>query len=139
MLLEFLQKLFGHHPVGAQAPRQCLMCGACCKAFGGHLHASALDLERWRSLGRDDILRWVGNNGWLWVDPASRHIVHHCPFLRPFDANRFICGIHEIKPDICRSYPTLAHARRCLKGVFLQTTLVAGAICGLLCLDRFCP
>lgn len=130
MLLKLAKLFAGRDSAKQKQPRQCLMCGTCCKSFGGHLQASKRDLQRWTDLGREDILKWVGNNGWLWVDPESRHIIHRCPFLAPLDDKRFICSIHSVKPDICRDYPTLAHARRCLKGVFLQLTILFGEIVG---------
>lgn len=115
------------HPTPQSAPKpapQCLMCGDCCKSFGGHLHATTADLKRWQELGRDDILAHVGSHGYLWVEAHTHHIVQECPFLKALDEERCGCSIHEVKPDICRAYPTLAHGHRCLKGVFLQATLI---------------
>lgn len=116
----------------------CLMCGTCCKSFGGHLHASAADLRRWQELGREDILTRVGSYGFLWIDPISHRIAQECPFLAQLDEERWGCSIHEVKPDICRAYPTLAHARRCLRGVFLETAALCCAWWELGCGEMFC-
>jgi Fe-S-cluster containining protein len=98
---------------------QCLCCGQCCEAFGGHLNASSVDLERWRRLGRDDLLRRVSAVGWIWIDPETGLLERSCPFLQRTGPDRQVCTINDLKPDICRDYPTLAHGRRCLRGVFL--------------------
>lgn len=99
--------------------KRCRSCGRCCEAFGGHLQASRADLERWRRLGREDLLRRVSPIGWIWIDPATGALEPSCPFLERTGPTTARCAIHEIKPDICRDYPTLAHGRRCLSGVFL--------------------
>ncbi len=99
---------------------RCLCCGDCCESFGGHLHVSKADLERWRNQERDDLLARVNRLGWIWVDPQTKQLEERCPFLERFDAKTATCRIQETKPDICRDYPTLAHERRCLHGVFLK-------------------
>jgi Fe-S-cluster containining protein len=106
----------------------CLCCGKCCDLFGGHLQASKADLERWRTLGRQDLLGRVNRLGWIWVDPATKQRMEQCPFLRRSGPDVAQCAIHEVKPDICRAYPTLAHGRRCLRGVFLRGSLVLAAL-----------
>ena len=100
--------------------RGCLCCGECCKSFGGHLHASEHDLERWRREGRADLLSRVNRLGWIWVDPETKQLEESCPFIVRTSDEKSICAIQETKPDICRDYPTLAHGKRCLKGVFLE-------------------
>jgi Fe-S-cluster containining protein len=99
---------------------RCLCCGRCCEAFGGHLQASKEDLARWRASGRDDLLARVSAIGWIWIDPATGLLEDRCPFLVRTGPDAASCSIHEVKPDICREYPTLAHGRRCLRGVFLH-------------------
>ncbi len=74
-LLEFA---FG--PAGAPA-RACLRCGRCCEAFGGHLNASRADLDRWRRLGREDLLRRVSAIGWIWIDPETGLVEKTCRSL----------------------------------------------------------
>jgi Fe-S-cluster containining protein len=114
----------------ARAPRparerSCLCCGRCCEAFGGHLHASRADLDRWTRAGREDLLRRVSAIGWIWIDPEKGTLEERCPFLERTGPDAATCAIHDVKPDICRDYPTLAHQHRCLRGVFL------GAVAGL--------
>lgn len=105
-----------------QAPKSvgCACCGRCCTYFGGHLHASDHDLKRWRQQGREDLLSRVNLLGWIWVDPETGQMLDPCPFLEQADEQRWICSINDTKPDICRDYPTLAHGKRCLRGVFLN-------------------
>lgn len=98
----------------------CLCCGECCESFGGHLHASDHDLERWQREGREDLLRRVNRLGWIWMDPETKALLERCPFITRINDQQSICGIQETKPDICRAYPTLAHGKRCLRGGFLK-------------------
>lgn len=97
--------------------RGCRACGRCCELFGGHLRASRSDLERWQRLGRADLLGRVNRLGWIWIDPQTGRQSEQCPFLQPTGPQTAGCTIHEIKPDMCRAYPTLAHSRRCVRGV----------------------
>lgn len=115
-LTDWLRRAFAPRP---KVPRQCLCCGQCCEAFGGHLEASQADLDRWRRLGREDLLRRVSGIGWIWIDPETGTLEDDCPFLERVSPERAICSIQEIKPDICRAYPTIAHGNACLRGVFL--------------------
>ncbi len=107
---------------------RCLGCGKCCESFGGHLNASRADIDRWRHLGREDLLSRVNRLGWIWVDPETKRRLDRCPFLERTGPDSAHCTIHEIKPDICRAYPTLAHARRCLRGVFLNLPVALGGV-----------
>jgi Fe-S-cluster containining protein len=100
--------------------RGCLCCGECCRSFGSHLHASEHDLDRWQREGRADILSRVNRLGWIWVDPETKELEERCPFIQQISEEQSICAIQDTKPDICRDYPTLAHGKRCLKGVFLE-------------------
>lgn len=104
------------------APHQgveCLGCGRCCDLFGRHLRASKADLERWQHLERADLLARVNRLGWIWVDPQTKKPEPACPFLNRTGEDEALCSIHDVKPDMCRAYPTLAHGRRCLRGVHL--------------------
>lgn len=103
-----------------QRQTSCQQCGQCCESFGNHLRASRHDLERWRALGRDDLIARANHLGWIWVDPETKQPVAPCPFIVRSDAEHACCSIYEIRPDICRDYPTLAHGKRCLRGVFLS-------------------
>jgi len=107
-------------PSAVQKETRCLCCGKCCRYFGGHLHTSAQDLERWKQQGRVDLLSRVNRLGWIWVDPETKQLLDPCPFLEQTDQRCWICSINDTKPDICRDYPTLAHGHHCLSGVFLK-------------------
>jgi len=113
-----LYRLFGVKDKTKETPT-CLQCGQCCESFGGHLHASPRDLQRWREKGRQDLLHSVNRLGWIWVDPQTKQPLATCPHLDRSDPEHARCAIQEIKPDMCRAYPTLAHGKRCLRGVFL--------------------
>lgn len=71
-------------------------------------------------MGREDLLVRVNRLGWIWTDPQTGKPEPRCPFLLRTGPDAAHCAIHEIKPDICRAYPTLAHGRRCLRGGYLQ-------------------
>lgn len=121
-MLETL-KVYLHYCTDQTVPdreKGCLSCGICCEQFGGHLHASARDLQRWQEQGREDLLSRVNRLGWIWVDPETKHLLDPCPFLKTIAPDRKICSINDTKPDICRDYPTLAHGRRCPRGIFLK-------------------
>lgn len=98
----------------------CLQCGTCCEEFGWHLHASERDLQRWCEHGRQDLVDGTNELGWIWVHPVTKERLHRCPHIDRSDPEHVRCAIHEIKPDMCRDYPTLAHGKRCLRGMFLS-------------------
>ena len=75
--------------------------------------------------GRTDILRWfvafmengipVNCTGLLTEDlgnivsvemrnPDTGEYVTVCPFLRRVSKQRYICGIHQVKPEMCCTY-----------------------------------
>ena len=99
----------------------CRQCGRCCLALDYHSECTAEDYDRWQSLGRDDILKWVrlipgtaGTHGYrIWVASGEIEPSPECPFLQSeFGTGRRFCGIHDVKPEICRQYPfTRKHAR----------------------------
>ena len=93
---------------------ECRRCGCCCRSLDYHNEVGAEDVEMWRSLGRDDILRWVETGlredkavGYrIWVEPGTRRLSPTCPFLeKEPTADRWGCTIHAVKPRICRNYP----------------------------------
>lgn len=88
---------------------QCLTCGECCRNLDYSRALIAEDLEMWRRANRQDILAWVGRSedgGYtIWVNPETGEHEDPCPFLTETEKGRFICGIHELKPSICREYP----------------------------------
>ena len=98
----------------------CRQCGQCCQTLDYHLECTADDYKRWQSLGRDDILQWVRcipgpaqtSAYRIWVEPGTEKPVSMCPFLQNVPgAEKEVCGIHDVKPEICRQYPfTRKHA-----------------------------
>ena len=83
--------------------------------------ATEADISRWEAAGRDDILAWVDPIALgdvfvydLWIDPETGDDVSQCPWLEQVpDTDRYVCGIHELKPDHCRHYPrSREHAAR---------------------------
>ena len=98
----------------------CRQCGRCCLRLDYHREVRAEDVTRWRTLGRSDILAWVGTSPGgrgglryrIWVRPGTNRVEPVCPFLlKDPAANRWRCRIHDVKPEICRQYPlTRKHA-----------------------------
>lgn len=115
-LCRWWQKL---HSGNAERRKGCMACGVCCELFGSYLHASKTDIERWQRLGRNDLLNLVSPYGWIWVDPQDGRRGRPCPFLQRIDEQIVCCGIHDIKPDMCRAYPGLDHGRHCVRGVYI--------------------
>ena len=92
----------------------CLRCGNCCRRLVPLCEAD--DLQRWRELGRDDILSRVqdepGGRYRFRTESPSGKPTPSCPFLRQ-DNRIFSCAIQDVKPEICREYPlTRKHARQ---------------------------
>jgi Fe-S-cluster containining protein len=98
----------------------CKQCGYCCRTLDYHRECTANDYKRWQSLGRDDILQWVCRIQGeaktaayrIWVEPGTEQPVSICPFLQHEPGTeKDVCGIHAVKPEICRQYPfTRKHA-----------------------------
>lgn len=96
----------------------CRQCGRCCLNLDYHSECTAGDYESWQAAGREDILSWVrvipGKSPAyrIWVEPGTAEPVSECPFLQHEPGtDRHFCGIHDIKPEICRQYPfTRKHA-----------------------------
>lgn len=100
---------------------QCRQCGHCCINVSGAFSACATDADvaRWKAAGRDDILAWVDPIAVgdafvydIWIDPETEDDVSQCPWLEQEPGtDRYVCGIHGLKPDHCREYPkTRRHA-----------------------------
>ena len=92
----------------------CQQCGKCCRTLDYHDEITKEDVMRWKRLERIDILDWVGvfkkNHQEtvyrIWMKPGTRKFADTCPFLHKKPAeNRWICQIHDVKPQICRQYP----------------------------------
>jgi Fe-S-cluster containining protein len=102
---------------------ECRQCGKCCRELDYRHDVYPEDCLRWEESGRDDILDRVATisrdgqiiSHAIWVNPGTRHFAEVCPWLSHAgsrkNADRWICQIHEVKPDICRQYPgTRKHA-----------------------------
>ncbi|MEX1298462.1 MAG: YkgJ family cysteine cluster protein [Desulfotignum sp.] len=101
----------------------CHQCGQCCHTLDYETGCEESDIRQWRETGRTDILAWVQcrNTGpdalgpayRIWVNPDTGKPARTCPWLTPCPdhAGRFVCTIHDIKPEVCRQYPyTAKHA-----------------------------
>jgi len=84
---------------------ECQQCGECCVVLWGSFEATCDDIIRWRTEKRDDILRHIeivndqGSASGIFTSKS-------CPFLRKNTAeNRYVCMIHDTKPEHCRNYP----------------------------------
>lgn len=98
----------------------CRQCGRCCQTLIFHTDCTVQDYAYWESIDRTDIMERVSltrQDGkivscQIWVEPGTRTYVNGCPWLRKVpDRNRYECGIHEVRPAICRQYPgTRKHA-----------------------------
>jgi Fe-S-cluster containining protein len=93
----------------------CQQCGRCCLNLGDAIAtcATEADIARWEAAGREDILAWVDPIALghervydLWIDPETGEDVGRCPWLRKVrGAKRYVCRIHDLKPEHCRRYP----------------------------------
>lgn len=98
----------------------CVQCGQCCRELNYRHGVSTADVARWKDLGREDILAWVGcfrrrdgtEDFQIWVVPGTNRFAETCPFLKQgASSHLWICTIHDVKPTICRQYPiTRKHA-----------------------------
>jgi Fe-S-cluster containining protein len=90
---------------------KCVQCGHCCLDLSGAYQTSVpeTDIKRWRREQRFDILEWVGpfeGMDEIWINPRTGEYVNRCPWLRKLPKqNKYICRIHETKPEHCRNFP----------------------------------
>ncbi len=88
----------------------CAACGKCCISLGFEITMTPGDYRRWKHQGRDDILRYAfippgkGGFGYLWFDPIRKLEMDRCPFLMETEPGKYICGIQETKPKVCREF-----------------------------------
>jgi Fe-S-cluster containining protein len=103
----------------------CEQCGLCCRIFGPGITPTAPNVYVWIEQGRIDILRWfvafmenglmkpcaellaedLGNcMSFEMRHPETGEFVTVCPFLRRVAKQRYLCGIHSVKPDMCCTY-----------------------------------
>ena len=114
---------FMDEPVTDDEP--CEQCGLCCRIFGPGITPTVSNVYTWIEQDRTDILRWfmafmdngspvsctslkpedLGNVVSVEMrHPDSGDYVTVCPFLRRVEKNRYLCGIHLVKPDMCCNY-----------------------------------
>ena len=103
----------------------CEQCGLCCRIFGPGITPTAANVYTWIENGRTDILRWFTANrddgsrvpctalhaddlgsvvSFEMCDPKTGGYVTVCPFLRRVSRERYLCGIHAVKPEMCCTY-----------------------------------
>ena len=94
---------------------KCKQCGNCCLNLGDAFQtcASEADVRSWEDEGRDDVPQWVDPIVFgdqfvydIWINPKTGDDVDHCPWLRKLRGkDKYICRIHDVKPEHCRNYP----------------------------------
>jgi len=103
----------------------CEQCGLCCRIFGPGITPTPANVYTWIEQGRADILRHfvayreeggpipctdllpqdLGNVvAFEMRDPQTGEFVTVCPFLRRVAKERYLCGIHAVKPEMCCTY-----------------------------------
>jgi Fe-S-cluster containining protein len=87
---------------------ECKRCGKCCQ---GDTWLRNLinpgDIEMWKKLGRDDILKFVCACCNRFIDPDNNNMPwkkQNCPFLE-FHNGQALCRIYEVRPQTCRNFP----------------------------------
>jgi Fe-S-cluster containining protein len=92
----------------------CQCCGRCCLTLDYRDQLTTEDVQRWRQIGRTDVINRIGvflKEGHgpryrMWVSPHTKEYEKHCPFLKKESSSqRYLCRIHDVKPAICRQYP----------------------------------
>lgn len=104
---------------------ECKQCGLCCRIFGNSVTPTVLNLYSWLEQGRTDILRYffAAEEDGVWIncadlipedlgtviriemrDPVTGEYLTVCPFLKRHGKETYFCGIHLVKPDMCRNY-----------------------------------
>jgi len=109
-----------------QDEEPCEQCGLCCRIFGPGIAPTSANVYTWIEQGRTDILQWfvaypeqgggpvsctsinpkdLGNIVIFEMrNPETGGYVTVCPFLRRVAKDRYLCGIHTIKPEMCCTY-----------------------------------
>lgn len=103
----------------------CEQCGLCCRIFGPGIAPTPANVYVWMEQGRRDILQYfvacmesggvvrctdlppedLGNVAWFELrDPETGGYAPVCPFLRRVAKDRYLCGIHAVKPEMCCTY-----------------------------------
>ena len=95
---------------------RCKQCGNCCLTLGDAFQTCVTDedIHFSKEEGRDDVLECVDpvsiDGGQyiydIWISPTTGEDVQRCPWLRKLPKkDKYICRIHEVKPQRCREYP----------------------------------
>ena len=118
--IEWVQASVAKHPktgvIGLRVETEmekfkCVQCGHCCLDLSDAYQTSVpeTDIKRWKREQRFDILEWVGpfeGMDEIWISPKTGEYVNRCPWLRKLPKqNKYICRIHETKPEHCRNFP----------------------------------
>jgi len=103
----------------------CEQCGLCCRIFGPDISPTVSNVYTWMEQERTDILRWfvafmddrepvictglrtedLGHTvSFELRNPDTGERVPVCPFLRRVAKKRYLCGIHQVKPEMCCTY-----------------------------------
>ena len=103
----------------------CQQCGICCRIFGPGIAPTPANVYIWIEQGRADILRWfvafmekgapvkcidlkpdeLSNViSFEFRNPETGEYITVCPFLRRVSKERYLCGIHAVKPEMCCTY-----------------------------------
>ncbi len=103
----------------------CEQCGLCCRIFGPGITPTTANIFVWIEQERKDILRWfiafmengstipcidlpaedLGNMVAIEMrNPDTGEYVTVGPFLRRVAKQRYLCGIHQVKPEMCCNY-----------------------------------
>jgi len=103
----------------------CEQCGLCCKIYGDRISPTITDLFHWLDNDRHDILKYFcalkSDGSWINCaslkpnelgdlirmelrDPSTGKYLPGCPFLRRASQKKYICAIHEVKPEMCGNY-----------------------------------
>ena len=103
----------------------CDQCGLCCRIFGNSITPTVMNLYSWIEQGRTDILRHfsaakedgtrvncadlipedLGSVVLIEMrDPKTGGYPTVCPFLQRINKEKYLCGIHQVKPEMCWNY-----------------------------------
>lgn len=103
----------------------CEQCGLCCRVFGDKITPTVANIYSWMENGQHDILRFfqacLADGSWVRCDrlfpddlsevvlaeirdPDTGGYLPVCPFLRRVGKHRYLCSIHDAKPEMCRNY-----------------------------------
>ncbi len=102
---------------------ECKRCGVCCGPLMS-LYVEDDDIERWRKIGREDLIErveWEKHNV-IWIGHRVVSIqtyreLSRCYYLRFLSNGLAQCSIHDVKPRICRRYqPATSSLCRLYKG-----------------------